>query len=925
MLVERPGLSPVMVGRGAELDRLARLVDLGPAPAVALIGGEAGIGKTRLISELCSRLPADTQVLAGQADPGALGRPFELLLDALDSSRGFTDERLALLTDRSRTSEERVAVGLDVVRDRTRLAPTVIVFDDLHWADSESVILFERLAEPGSGPVLLVGTYRPDGLSRRHPTSELIPRLERRHAITHVHLDRLTPDDVSSFLTAIYGRPPSFRVVETLHARTGGNPFFLEELLAAAGEADPDELVRQPLPWSLAEVMRAQLDDLEPKHRSVLETAAVLGRRVTFDLLASVSGFDEDELIPILRALVAAGLLVEAESDVFSFRHALAREAIENDLLGRERRRLHQAALDALRAAGSDDVIAIAHHADGAGRYGEMVTAAREGAERSLDEGATYQALQLAELGLTEACDDTHLLGLAARAAWLAGLVDDAVNHARRWLEIGRAKGDVVVQVAALRRLIRLRWEAGDVDGTIAATDEVIALLDQMEDGSGKGNAIASVAQGYMLRDDIPKAIEWGDKGIEYGEKIGDERVVVWSKAEKGSALMTLPELASTGSALLRQVADDAERLGEWIIVARALNNRVRADLYRPDPEDARVSLTRMQRAAERAGFDSLANAGYWHALAELAEWEGDISTALSSFDEAGRRDRSANASKKTPWYVVHEAGLALEAGDVERATAIYDRSAPPPGVQNRPWRWGLGLHLASRRGDLTEARVQLAGLIDALALTAGAEPQMVHDVVHAMLAARMPVSEVRSFVERIELGDERPLEPDSPWRSLIEAQLLEAEQQIAASYAAYKRAAEGGSGVLRPPPLGTAATGAARTAIALDQLDDAKAHAAAAAQLLSRWSGWRVEELGAVERRLGGGVEADGPASLTPREREVVALLADGLSNGEIASKLYISPKTASVHVSNILAKLGMANRAEITAFAVREGLAAP
>jgi DNA-binding NarL/FixJ family response regulator len=861
-------------------------------------------------------------VLAGQADPGALGRPFELLLDALDSGRGSTDERLAIITDRSRPTEERVATAVAMLRDRTRLAPTVLIFDDLHWADSESVILFERLAEPGSGPILLVGTYRPDGLSRRHPAAELIPRLERRHAVSHVHLDRLSPADISDFLKAVYGRPPSFRVVETLHARTGGNPFFLEELLAAAGEGDPDELVRQPLPWSLAEIMRSQLDDLAPKEKAILETAAVLGRRVSFDLLAAVSGFEEDDLIPLLRSLVAAGLLVEVESDIFSFRHALAREAIEADLLGRERRRLHQAALDALRAAGSDDVIAIAHHADGAGRYDEMVTAAREGAERSLREGATYQALQLAELGLTEACDDTHLLGLAARAAWLAGLVHDAIDHARRWLEIARSRGDVVVEVGALRRLIRLRWEAGDVEGMVATTDEVIALLDHMPEGKAKGNAIAAVAQSFMLRDDVPKAIEWADRGVAYGEEIGDECVVVWSKAEKGSALMMIPELAATGSQLLLAVADEAERLGEWVIVARALNNRVRADLFRPDPEDARASLHRMRRAAERAGFDSLAGPGYWHALAELAEWEGDMPSALSYFEEAARRDRTSSLLKKVPWWVVHEAGLALEAGDVDRAAAVYDSSAALAAQRNFVWRWGLGLHLASRRGDVPEARRQLAGLLESLEDKVGAEPQMVHDVLRAMLSGGMPVEEVRAFHDSVELGDDRLLAADSPWRALVLAQVLEAERRLEDSLAAYE-AATAGVRALRPNVRGTAHVGAARAAIALDRLDDAKAHAADAAQLLSRWSGWRVDELTAVERRLGGGLPIDGPAELTPREREVVALLSEGLSNAELAARLYISPKTASVHVSNILAKLGMASRAEAAAYAVRAGLA--
>ena len=352
MLFGRPGLSAQMVGRADELDRLARLVDAGQSPAIALVGGEAGrredpprAGADRPAPDRHGRLSRARPI------PGSFGRPFELLFDALDDGKreGRRAPRGSSPTAR-RPADERVRLGLEVVRDLTLGTPSVVVFDDLHWADSESVALFERLAEQGSGPRLLVGTYRPDALHRRHPTAEMLPRLERRHAVTHLHLDRLSALEVGSFLAGVYGREPSYRVIDALHARTGGNPYFLEELLAAAGQDDPDELLSQELPWSLAELVRTQLDDLSTEQRCVLEAAAVLGvTRVDFDVLAAVSGNTERELIPILRDLVDRGLLIESETDVFSFRHALAREAIESDLLGRERRRLHHAALDALR------------------------------------------------------------------------------------------------------------------------------------------------------------------------------------------------------------------------------------------------------------------------------------------------------------------------------------------------------------------------------------------------------------------------------------------------------------------------------------------------------------------------------------------------------------------------------------------------
>ena len=314
-----------MAGRADELERLARLVDAGPGPAIALVGGEAGVGKTRLVRELIDRLP-----------PGwscSRARPIRAR-SAARSSCSSTRSGPATPTTTTGSRAWSIPAGRPTsgcawasrsCATSPRLAPSMVVFDDLHWADSESVALFERLAEQGSGPRLLVGTYRPDALHRRHPTAEMLPGSSAgtrsptctSNACRRSRSGRSSPPSTGE---------PSYRVVEALHARTGGNPFFLEELLAAARKDDPDALLSQELPWSLAELVRTQLDDLSTEQRRVLETAAVLGvTRVDFDLLAAVSGNTDDELIPILRHLVDRGLLVEAEADVFSFRHALAR------------------------------------------------------------------------------------------------------------------------------------------------------------------------------------------------------------------------------------------------------------------------------------------------------------------------------------------------------------------------------------------------------------------------------------------------------------------------------------------------------------------------------------------------------------------------------------------------------------------------
>ncbi len=908
-----------MIGRSEELDRLARLVDAGQPPAIALVGGEAGVGKTRLVRELVARLPEAVAVHAGQADPGSLGRPFELLIDALDGS-GPSDERIELLGDATRPTDERVRLALDIVRDLTVRTPGVVVFDDLHWADSESVALFERLAEPDTGPLLLIGTYRPDALHRRHPAAEMVPRLERRHAVTHLHLDRLDASGVGSFLAAVYGRDPSFRTIQALHARTGGNPFFLEELLAAGRDDDPDTLLDQELPWSLAELVRAQLDDLDPEARRVLETAAVLGvTRVGFDLLATVSGYGEDELIGILRLLVARGLLIESEADVFAFRHALAREAIEADLLGRERRRLHQAALDALRAADSHDFAGIAHHAHGAGQIDDMVAAARKGAVRSLHAGSTYQALQLAELGLSEIPTDPELLDVASRAAWLSGLLVDARTFAGRSLELARAADDLESESAALRLICRLDYDVSDAEATARSTEALEALVDRLDVGPEQAKAFAVLTQMHMLRDDLEAVTVWADRATALADRLDLPEVRVRADIERGSAYMNVKGRVDEGRELLVRAIDEATEQEQWVIVARGLNNLVRGEYSRLDAENARALLLRMREATERAGFDLFAGS-YWDGLADLAEWEGDLGDALTQVEEAMRAQRDYTRGRPANWFLAHAAGLALEAGEVDRAETIFAMVDPAVG-ENALWWTGVGLHVAAIRHDEPGVRRYGAALTRAAIARGAVDPQLVHDLVRAMLHGGVDPDAVEELLDGLPISFGQPTPHDDPYRLLARAELLEARGDPEGSLELYEASIARSGSLVRPAALGSAHVGAGRCLVALRRLGEAKEHAAIADELLARWGGARVEELAALQRRLGGGESVEGPDALTPREREVVALLAEGLTNGEIASRLFISPKTASVHVSNILAKLSMTSRTEVAAYAVRAG----
>ncbi|WP_430782888.1 ATP-binding protein [Actinoplanes sp. G11-F43] len=901
----RGGAGPVMIGRESELRRLARLAS-SPDPAVAIIAGEPGIGKTRLVHELLATLPATTVVLVGQAEPGSLSRPYEVLLDAVDGFATDVSEEAGRLTDARLSPVERLHAGLALVADLIGEAPAVIVFEDLHWADSESAALFERLADQ-RGPRLLIGTYRPEEVTRRQPVAGLLARMERRHTVSHVRLDRLSPSQTAAFLAAATGAPAPLRAATALHHRTGGNPFFLEELLRALPGLGLEELVEQPLPWSLAEVLRRQVDDLEAVSHRIVEAATVLGHRIPFDLLADVTGAGEDELIGVLRDLVTRGVLVEAGEDEFAFRHALVREAIAGQMLGRQRRRLHEAALDVLLRGGSSDPAMVAHHARGAGRYDDMIAAARRGAALYLSIGSAYQALQLAEMGLDELPDDVELLALAARSAWLAGLIDDAMRYGRCWRD--RA-GSATERAESLYLLVRVAWESRATDEMAALTRDIETMVATLPPGADQARAMTAIAQSAYLCDDFGTVVSWADRALALADEFDLPGVRLAALVEKGSMLIDRGRTTVEGRRILSGLVGEAEAAGEWVLAARALHALVDGEPPTSPAEHA-ATLERMRVNAERAGFESLAVATYYRGRARLALRTGDLTAAIEALEEGRERDR--NYRRRGRWAEYHGvflAGLYLEAGELDRVERLLTDLAAvpnnPPAVIP-----GLEFHLACRRGDLPRAERSLDELLAALPGQAWRSGEQAHDLVSAALELGLApdrMDRLAGALLEIEVWDAH--------RVLVDAQIAESRGRHAEARDGYLSIAE--AHILGPVVRGTVHVNVARCLLATGRPGEAADHAGAAASLLADWGGWRVAELARVRSRLGmteTEQAVSGPAALTPREREVAVLISDGLTNNELARRLYISPKTAAVHVSNILRKLGVSSRTEVAA----------
>lgn len=893
-----------MIGRESELRQLARLAS-SREPSVALIAGEPGIGKTRLVHELLARVSADTVILVGQAEPGSLSRPYEVLLDAIDDHPEVDETRLAALADPRRSPVERLHTGLAIVNALIGDAPAVIVFEDLHWADSESAALFERIADQ-RGPRLLIGTYRPDEVTRRQPVAGLLARMERRHALTHVLLERLTPGQTAALLAAHTGAPAPVRAATALHHRTGGNPFFLEELLRALPGYAVEALVDQPLPWSLGDVLRRQVDDLDPVSRRVVEAATVLGHRIPFDLLADVTGAGEDELIGVLRDLVTRGVLVESGDDEFAFRHALVREAIADQMLGRQRRRLHEAALDVLLTGGGSDPAMVAHHAQGAGRYADMIDAARRGAELYLSIGSAYQALQLAEMGLDEAPDDADLLASAARAAWLAGLLDDALRYGRRW----RSTGPPTDRAEALYLLVRIAWESRDNAETSALIHDIETLISELPPGAAQARAMTAIAQSANLGDDFDAAVAWSDRALALAAEFDLPTIRMAALLEKGGALTDRAQTSSEGRSILSDLVDEAEKAGEWVLAARALNVLVQAEPPN-NPAEHAETLERMRTDAERAGFESLAVATYFQGQARIALRAGDLAAAIAALEDGREQDR--NYLRRGRWNDYHGiflAGLYLEADELDRAAeVITDLSALPTNTpQTIP---GLAFHLACRRHDLPAASLALDQLVAALADQTWRSGEQAHDLISAALELGLPaprLDEMALVLLDFDVWD--------AFRTLVDAQIAEAHGRHPAALEAYRSIAS--AHILSPYIKGTVHAGIARCLLAADRRTEAAAAVTEAATLLTGWRGWRVTQVAQLRAQLGmappdAAPAVTGPGALTPREREVALLLSDGLTNAELARRLYISPKTAAVHVSSILRKLGVTSRTDV------------
>lgn len=871
------------VGRSRELAAAAAVLADADRAGVVLIGGESGLGKTRLVGEIIAAgTDHNTTIIRGGAVPRQTPVPFELIHAILPPTDLDGDsERDTARADLVRATTEDVRL--------LHTEATVFVFEDIHWADAESLDVIDRLMGAGPLGASLLITYRPNHIHPGHPSSSFLERAERRAHTAQLRLEPLRRDEVAEYLTAA-GRSADSKTVEHVHSRTGGNPLLLSELVAAT---DTEADLTSGLPWTLAEILRPEIERLPADERAVAEAIAVLGADVSFDLVAAAIDTSEQELLDHLRSLVDRSILAESGPDRFGFRHELVREAVADGLFTRERRRIHAAVHDALLADGSGDTVALVAHATGAGRMKEAADAARDEAHNALGDGRSQQAAAFAEQALLVHTDDLGLLRVAVVAGWLAGQERQALDHLNRWEEL--VGSDATDRAEILHHRVRLLWELGHAAQADQTAKELLVLAEELPVGATKAQAYADVAQHHMLSERSDDAMSAADLALVVASEAGSsaDGAARQARAERASARQWLPDERLEGAAELLAVAGDAAAAGDYLVESRALNNV----FVRPPGLDGRAHVKRLLRASERSGIGCATHNSHRESLLMVTAAEGDRDvheTLLeAALDEDGHR----------PTIVVIGAIAAADQGRFDDARRLAGRLPLVDEIPRKP-RW---------------SRVGLLAMIDLEAGQTDAARDWINDTIpdtlamHLVLRFLSPLLDaglepnLRSLVDRLEPDCGSVTEPAS---AAIVAELagdLERADEL------YEQSI--GVGLYRPAPA-EAEVHLARARLARARGEAGDHHIQAAAEVLAMWPGRSRERVEARRKTPADQPGTDTPALLTPREREVSALVARGLTNGGIAEQLYISTKTASVHVSNILAKLSMSSRSEIAAW---------
>ena len=818
---------------------------------VVIVTGEPGIGKTSLVLRFVRDLEVGARVLFGTCDDLSIPRPLGPIQDLVGTVSPALEEAL------SAGAAPHEIHRLLVAELKLPPQPTVLVLEDVHWADDatfDSITVLGRRI--GSLPALLVLTFRGGEVPPGHPLQAAIGTIRADDSVV-LELAPLSESAVASL---------AGDQADEVYAASGGNPFYVNELLASRTAA--------VLPPSVANAVLGRAARLDDASRRLVELVSVVPNRVSTSVL--------DAVMPDWPAAAEEPerrQLLDVDPGYARFRHELARNAIRSSIPIAARRRLHAEILEALLAANADPAD-IVHHAEAAGAENivgdyALVAARRAAALDSNREAYSHYRRALHFVERLPAAERATVLEELATVAYAVGRLDDAFPPIERAIADYGELGDKAAVGRCMRILSRFRWFAGDGDAARAAALEAVAILEPLGESVELARAYSGLSQLENLAEHNEQALAWGDRALELAIRLGDERARAHVLVNIASVRMDVDHRQTSSQLEAHAFADS---VGDRHEATRALGNLAYALMAWVQPEPA---FHYAQQALSYAKENEVYN---------LASY---ISITLA-------------------W-------LRLRAGEWNEAERITRDEIEIGGTVSQLVAKTVLAELAVRRGD-PDAAERLADL--AAQAARASEPQRIAPVVELETewaltsGAPMPIERFERVLDEI-----KPRGDLTGWGAIrvaawaaVAGIAVELDEPRSAPHAAmlrrdWKTAADA---------FGEVGWTYDR-ALMLSLLDDEEslvesieiARGLGAEPLTRRVTG-RMRELGIrVPQRPRVATRAN-PAGLTPRQLEVLTLVAEGLTNAEIAERLVVSPRTAEHHVAAVLTKLGATSRRE-------------
>ncbi|UYQ64576.1 helix-turn-helix transcriptional regulator [Streptomyces peucetius] len=852
----------------------------------------------------------------------------------------------------------------------------VVVLEDLHWADASTRHLLSYLFRTlRRGRLVLIATYRSDDVHRRHPLRPFLAELDRMRTVRRIELPRFNRAEVRRQMTGILAAEPAPALIDQVFERSDGNAFFVEELAAGLSGGNCPAL-----PDSLRGILLVRVETLPEDAQGVVRIVAEGGSTVEHGLLHAVAGLPEDDLIGALRAAVGANILLAApDGDGYRFRHSLAREAVSDDLLPGERSRLNRRYAEALEAdpglvRQDERATRLATYWYRAGDPAKALPAVLRASVAARRRHAYAEQLRLLERAMElwdSAPDDVRaglrpvdhaeayppcgcdpgttplrfldLMAEAAVAGRLCGERERALKTAKRGQRLAEAENDPLRAAWFSVQRSRLVSALGRGDGwaELSAAQDLVRGL---APSAVHAEVLAEAAAWSKMHDPGADSLATAERAVEYARMVGAEDIELRARLTLGSLMADAGDVAG-GLAAMYAVKERAVCLRLTGHIGRIYTNL----------PSVLESVGRSHEAIRvlDEGVDMVGRYGLLDSHAWIRNNLAESCLSLGRWDEAEKAAAHALRVALSPLpsgrAAVLLAAVALERGDIVKAADRLAQARRHFGTHDPMPKATLPSHtialrIAAAQGRVLDARLELehavasgfppgtqryawpllrsAAVLEAdtrgLPAAGRGRAEAVRCILKAAkgLVTRVPLWRAHELWVRAELRRVEGADTAADWAEAAAAwESLDRPYDLAGVRLRWAecllRSAGAGSGDPDRRHAG-------------ELLRQARA---VAGQLGARPLGEDVELL-ARRARLTLAENSDtvaeapeaGPAlGLTRREQDVLRLVAAGHTNRRIAEQLYISPKTASVHVSNILAKMGVSGRGEAAALAHR------